>query len=114
MPWRNLVSWNTMIAGCLHNDIVEKACQLFDQMAERDIFTWTQMITCYTRNEELEKARSLFNSMPDKMNPGCSRLLECYDFRLGRNGQTMDARNLFDEQPVKNAVSSNAMIAAYI
>ncbi|URD85602.1 PPR repeat [Musa troglodytarum] len=66
MPYRNLVSWNTMIAGYSHNGCVAEAAELFDRMPKRDAFSWTLMITCYTRNGELEEARRLFDRMMRK------------------------------------------------
>ena len=38
MSQRNLVSWNTMIAGYVHNNMVEEANQLFYIMPQRQIF----------------------------------------------------------------------------
>ncbi|KAL8264827.1 hypothetical protein R6Q59_022957 [Mikania micrantha] len=111
MPHRNLVSWNTMIAGCLHNHRVEKARQLFDQMPQRDVFTWTLMITCYTRNGELEKARNLVNLMPEKTNPACWNAMISGYLTYRR---IKEAKQVFDEMPVKDLVSWNSMLGGYI
>ncbi|KAI8007102.1 Pentatricopeptide repeat-containing protein [Camellia lanceoleosa] len=77
MPRRNLVSWNAMITGYLHNDKVDKARELLDKMPLRKAFTWSLMMTCYSSNGELEKARELFNLFPDKMNPGIKTCHQC-------------------------------------
>ena len=108
MPCRNLVSWNTMISGYLHNDKFEEACLLFNKMSERNHFTWT--LTCYTRSGNIEKARELFDLLPDKRNAACWNALISGYFK---NGRLRDARNLFHEMSVKDLISWNAMLAGY-
>ena len=43
MPYKNLVSWNSMIFGYSHNNRVTDATELFDKMPQRDAF-WPLMI----------------------------------------------------------------------
>lgn len=60
-----------MIAGYLHNNMVEQANKLFDVMPERDNFSWALMIACYTRKGELEKAREFLELVPDRLDTAC-------------------------------------------
>lgn len=52
-----------MIAGYLHNNMVEQANNLFDMMLGRDNFSWALMITCYTRKGKVVKDLVSYNSM---------------------------------------------------
>ncbi|PRQ52290.1 putative pentatricopeptide [Rosa chinensis] len=90
---RNLVSWNTTIAGYVHNNEVERAYGLFVRMPERDLFSWTLMITCCTRNGELERARGLFNLLPDKRDAACWNAMSAGYAKKGRSDE-MRAKNL--------------------
>lgn len=80
MPLRNLVSWNTVIAGYLRNDRIEEAYRLFEKMCSRRCHSWALIITCFMQSGQLESARKLFDLVR------CS-FMECHDSGLCREGQ---------------------------
>ncbi|XP_050877333.1 uncharacterized protein LOC127081091 [Lathyrus oleraceus] len=63
MSHRNIIPWNTVIVGYLHNNMVEQANKLFDMIPGRDNFPWALMVTCYTRKGKLVKDLVSYNSM---------------------------------------------------
>lgn len=99
-----------MIAGFLHNDIVDEAYPLLVKMPRRDRFSWTLMITCFIRKGELEKARELFDLFPHKYDVACWNVMIG---GYGRKGRALEAKRLFDEMPVRNVVSWNLMLSCY-
>ncbi|XP_078435930.1 pentatricopeptide repeat-containing protein At2g20540-like [Wolffia australiana] len=60
MPDKNVISWNTMIAGCARAEDLESARKLFDDMPDRNIVSWNTMISGYARTGRPEEALALF------------------------------------------------------
>jgi pentatricopeptide repeat protein len=44
---RDLVSWNSMVAGYVRCGEVELAQELFEEISHRDTFSWSTMIDAY-------------------------------------------------------------------
>lgn len=63
MPERNVVSWNTMIAGYAQIGRMEDARQLFEKMPKRDVVSWTSVITGYAKNGCFQESLDLFSCM---------------------------------------------------
>uniref|UniRef100_A0A2P2IIQ4 Uncharacterized protein MANES_14G081300 n=1 Tax=Rhizophora mucronata TaxID=61149 RepID=A0A2P2IIQ4_RHIMU len=63
MSVRNVVSWNSLLAGYMRSGNVNGARRIFDEMMERNVVSWTTMIVGYARNNKCWKALSLFNEM---------------------------------------------------
>eukprot|EP01018_Ginkgo_biloba_P030301 Gb_17294 [translate_table: standard] len=63
MSRRDLVSWNTMIAGYAKCGNVEIARHLFDRMPERNVVSWTAMIAGYVQNGYFNEALTLYDQM---------------------------------------------------
>lgn len=42
---------------------IEKACELFDKMPERNLFSWNAMIVGYSKSGFVEKASETFRQM---------------------------------------------------
>ncbi|KAI5385758.1 hypothetical protein KIW84_072385 [Lathyrus oleraceus] len=129
MSHKNIISWNTVIAGYLHNNMVEQANKLFDMMPGRDNFLWALMITCYTRKGKLVKDLVSYNSMlagytqNRKMRLAMrfffsERMIErnvvSWNLMVVGHGKILEARKLFDTMPCKNVVPWNVMIATYV
>ena len=49
MPKRDLISWNSMIDGCVKCGKMENAHHLFNRMPKRDVVSWTNMVDGYAR-----------------------------------------------------------------
>ncbi|KAJ6933952.1 pentatricopeptide repeat-containing protein [Populus alba x Populus x berolinensis] len=56
----------------------DQACDLFDEMPQRNIVTWNTMITGYSRSGSINKARSLFEAMPVRDAASWSAMITCY------------------------------------
>ncbi|KAF5939653.1 hypothetical protein HYC85_023912 [Camellia sinensis] len=54
------------------------ACDLFDEMLERNMVTWNTMITGYSKSGDIEKAWGVFDRMPLKDVPSWSAMIACY------------------------------------
>ncbi|PQP92002.1 pentatricopeptide repeat-containing protein [Prunus yedoensis var. nudiflora] len=55
MPARNVVSWNSMIAGLVKYDRLEEASRLFEEMPRRNVISYTAMIDGYAKKGDLER-----------------------------------------------------------
>lgn len=49
---RDVVSWNTVIAGCVNNGEIHLAHQLFDKMPERDIVSWNTRLRLLQKSND--------------------------------------------------------------
>lgn len=63
MPVRDVVTWNSMIAGFFRREDVEKGRELFDRMPERSVVSWNTVIGGYAQNGRAVEALSLFRQM---------------------------------------------------
>jgi len=63
MTERNVVSWNTLIAGCGYNGQVEEALELLENMPERNEVSWNAMISGYVNNGYFDESVNLFGEM---------------------------------------------------
>ncbi|CAA6654124.1 unnamed protein product [Spirodela intermedia] len=57
------VSWNSMVTGLVRNGRLDAARCLFDGMTERNLVSWTVMISGYTQSGQPKEALSLFREM---------------------------------------------------
>ncbi|XP_077242724.1 pentatricopeptide repeat-containing protein At2g13600-like [Tasmannia lanceolata] len=60
---RNIVSWNSMVAGYSYNDEFEEAMELFEQIPTKNVVSWNALITGYVQNEHCEKVFDVFDDM---------------------------------------------------
>ncbi|XP_057860967.1 putative pentatricopeptide repeat-containing protein At1g68930 [Cryptomeria japonica] len=60
---RNLVQWNTMIAGYAQNGVLDEALRLFKEMPQQNAVSWTAMITGYAQNGFVREALETFTQM---------------------------------------------------
>ncbi|KAI5418447.1 hypothetical protein KIW84_042905 [Lathyrus oleraceus] len=130
MSHKNIIPWNNVIAGYLHNNMVEQANKLFDMIPGRDNFLWALMVTCYTRKGKLVKDLVSYNSMlagytQNRKLSLAMRFFVFFERMIERNvvswnlmvaghEKILEARKLFDRMPCKNVVSWNAVIATYV
>ncbi|GJW21484.1 putative pentatricopeptide repeat-containing protein [Tanacetum coccineum] len=109
MPYKNEVTWTSMIAGYLTNGDYIEANKLFDQMPERNLASWNAMINGFVKSGDLKTAKSLFDEMPDKNTVSFTTMIDGY----AKSGDMAAARSLFDQLPQKDIVSWSAMIGGY-
>ncbi|XP_010676656.1 pentatricopeptide repeat-containing protein At4g22760 isoform X2 [Beta vulgaris subsp. vulgaris] len=106
---KNVVSWNSLLAGYLASQDLLTAKQLFDKMPCKDIVSWNSMLSGYARSGDMDKAYLLFQQMPDKniasWNAMISGYVEC--------GKIDMARSYFDAMPKRNNISWMTIISGY-
>ncbi|GFY85446.1 hypothetical protein Acr_04g0001840 [Actinidia rufa] len=91
------------------------ACQMFEEMPERDVVSWNTMIGVYVAYGKTESAIGLFDSMPERNIMTCNSVVA----GISKAGNTERARvcdvktveSIFDQIPRKTVVSWTAMIS---
>ncbi|KAL6205375.1 hypothetical protein ACLB2K_022635 [Fragaria x ananassa] len=66
MRVRDVVSWNTLVAGYCVSGEVGEARRVFGGMVEKSSFSWSTMISAYAKLGELEEAQRLFDAVPQR------------------------------------------------
>ncbi|KAJ1286789.1 hypothetical protein BS78_03G378700 [Paspalum vaginatum] len=108
---RNLVSWNSMVAGYVGCGEMGLAQELFDGMPERDEFSWATMIDGYGKQAGgVDRARKLFDQMPERDLVCWNSMIDGY----GRHGRMDEARSLFEEMPERNVISWSVIIDGHV
>ncbi|XVF27397.1 hypothetical protein REPUB_Repub14bG0103400 [Reevesia pubescens] len=106
MPWRDTVSWNSMIKGCLHCGELVTAKKLFDEMPGRNVVSWTTMVNGYLQFGKIEVAERLFFEMPLRDVAAWNSMIYGY-LKFGRVEESM---SLFRKMPCRNVISWTSMI----
>ncbi|OAY79555.1 Pentatricopeptide repeat-containing protein [Ananas comosus] len=109
MPERDIVSWNTVIAGLVRAGDVKEAHRMFDRMPERDTVSWNTLLDGHAKSGEMDEAFELFENMPERNVVSWSSVVSGYC----KKGDMEMARLLFDKMPSKNLVSWTIMISGY-
>ncbi|KAL8242132.1 hypothetical protein R6Q59_012434 [Mikania micrantha] len=63
MSKRDIVSWNSIIVGCLRSGELDMAHKLFTKMDKRNIITWNSIITGMVQGGKPKKAIECFHEM---------------------------------------------------
>ncbi|XP_061345607.1 pentatricopeptide repeat-containing protein At4g39530 [Gastrolobium bilobum] len=114
---KNVVSWTTMIAGCMQNSFHWDAMDLFIEMARMswkpDAFGCTSILNSCGSLQTLEKGRQVhaytIKANIDNDDFVKNGLIDMY----AKCDSLTDARKVFDLMAAINAVSYNAMIEGY-
>ncbi|GMJ09290.1 hypothetical protein like AT3G29230 [Hibiscus trionum] len=109
MEDRDVVSWNSMIAGLLKVGQLREARKLFDEMPERDIISWNTILDGFVKAGEMEEAFELFQKMPQRNVVSWSTMVMGYS----KAGDMDMARVLFDKMPLKTLVPWTIIISGY-
>ncbi|CAK9135968.1 unnamed protein product [Ilex paraguariensis] len=106
---KNVVSWNSLLAGYLRSGDLAMAQSVFDEMPEKDVISWNSMVSGYGRKGDMDQAYCLFQQMPERntasWNVMISGYVDC--------GKIEIARGFFKSMPQSNNVSCITMIAGY-
>ena len=60
---RNVVSWNSLLAGYVRCGDLDGARRVFDEMPERNVVSWTTMIAGCAQNGRCKQSLNLFHEM---------------------------------------------------
>ncbi|XP_059634614.1 pentatricopeptide repeat-containing protein At3g09040, mitochondrial-like isoform X1 [Cornus florida] len=101
---RNVVSWNSIIAGFGNHGLGEKALELFEQMKERclqpDSVTFVGLLTACNHAGLVDKGQAYFNSMSEIYGIAPSvEHLSCLIDLLGRAGRLNEAEEYIEKFP---------------
>ncbi|KAJ8616014.1 hypothetical protein MRB53_035386 [Persea americana] len=109
MPERDVVSWNSLIAGLVKSGELGEARRVFDEMPDRDVVSWNTVLDGYAKTGEMNTAFKLFERMPERNIVSWSTMIAGYS----KCGEMEMARMLFDRMPVKSLVPWTIMISGY-
>ncbi|XP_057834761.2 pentatricopeptide repeat-containing protein At2g39620-like [Cryptomeria japonica] len=114
---RNVVSWNTMIAGYAQNGFAEKAFETLEQMklagVKPNSTTFASVLSACAKIGALKSGMDIHQSIQDRGLLSdvvvSTALVDMY----AKCGSMDKARELFDRMPQRDVISWNAMIAGY-
>eukprot|EP01018_Ginkgo_biloba_P007209 Gb_35258 [translate_table: standard] len=117
MSKRNIVSWNTMIAGYAQNGFGEEALELFRQMQLKgekpNHLTFASVVKACASIAALEQGKNVHDQIMETVFETNvvvgTALVDMY----AKCGSLESAREVFDKIIEKNVVSWNSMIAGY-
>ncbi|RZC75058.1 hypothetical protein C5167_050548 [Papaver somniferum] len=107
---RDVVSWNSMIDGCVKCGSMEHANAIFRRMVCRDVISWNTMINGYVKCGDIEGARRIFLEMPKKDIISWNTMLACF----AQNGLSNEALVLFDEMKSVGVKPTEATVVSML
>ncbi|XP_057816394.2 putative pentatricopeptide repeat-containing protein At3g13770, mitochondrial [Cryptomeria japonica] len=114
---RDVISWNTIIAGYRRHGYPQVAVTLFHQMQrtflQPDQFTFASVIPACAKMGTLEQGMDIYQSIKDRGISLNVVVATALVDMLAKCGSIDKARELFDRIPQRDVISWNAMIAGY-
>jgi pentatricopeptide repeat protein len=116
MPYRNVISWTSLITACAQNGFGEDAVTLFDRMEEDGVkpndVTFLSLLSACSHSGMMNKGMEYFESMMSKygIDPRAKHYSSAIDL-LARGGQLEDAWKLVQKT---NAESNLSMYGAML
>lgn len=93
MPERDVVTWNTMLAGYARGGAdMASARAVFDAMPERDVVSWNSMLDGYAQAGDVVMAWAMFDGMPRRSAASWNVVLALY----ARRKDWRECLRLFD------------------
>ncbi|KAI3820853.1 hypothetical protein L1987_08403 [Smallanthus sonchifolius] len=118
---RNVVTWNTLVAGYVRCGDIDGARKVFDEMPERNIVSWTVLVSGYASNAECKEALGLLREMLrarmelDQVTlvAGLSACAEIGDLKMGRWIHSYVDRNWHIKNKNRTVRLNNALLHMY-
>ncbi|OIT37548.1 PREDICTED: pentatricopeptide repeat-containing protein At2g13600-like [Nicotiana attenuata] len=63
LPEQHVPLWNSLLSGYIHNELIEDAKALFENMPEKTIVSWTSMMTGYVQKDLPQEGLNLLAKM---------------------------------------------------
>eukprot|EP00250_Pteridium_aquilinum_P015153 c22412_g1_i1 orf=86-3610(+) len=117
LPFRNIVSWNTMLSAYIEQGLGEQGLVLYKRMQEEGVILDDITLTCLLQACSLLESKELCRHIHftivsagcDTSLPLATTLIHAY----GNCALTADAQAIFNKLPLPDAVSWSALIAGY-
>ncbi|CAN1280176.1 Pentatricopeptide repeat-containing protein At4g14850 [Linum perenne] len=114
-PSRSVVTWTSLISGCVQNGHFSSALRLFSNMRREDILPNDFTLPCAFKASALLKLRFVgrqVHALSVKIGLISDVFVGCGAFDMySKTGSIADAGKLFDEMPERNIVTWNAYIS---
>lgn len=114
---RDVVTWNVMIMGCVHNDNCEAACSYFQAMRREglspDEVSYSSALHASANLATLTEGTSIHAQILKTGFTKNACILSSMITMYGKCGNLFDACRVFEETEDPNVVSWTAMIAVY-
>lgn len=109
IPKRDIVSWNSLIAGLVRRGDVWSARKLFDEMPERNLVSWNIMIDAYLGANNPGVSISLFRAMVGAGFRGNESTLVLLLKACGRSDRLKEGRSVHASL-IRTLVNSNVVV----
>eukprot|EP01018_Ginkgo_biloba_P032070 Gb_08223 [translate_table: standard] len=110
MPKRDVISWNTMIAGYVQNGYMKEAFELFQKMPEPNVVSWTAMIAGYAQIGYVDEALKLFQKIVEPDVVSWNAMVAGYV----QNGYVEEALNHFQQMKLAGMKPNSKTFAALL
>ncbi|XP_052205660.1 pentatricopeptide repeat-containing protein At3g09040, mitochondrial-like [Diospyros lotus] len=117
MVERDLLSWNSMISGYVHNEFLKSAVDLLDSMRLKgfvpDLVTWNTVMDAYCRMGQCDEAWKIFEGIKEPNVVSWTTLISGYS-RIGKHQVTLTIfRNMVSKGEVLSdlACISNVIVS---
>jgi pentatricopeptide repeat protein len=119
LPVRNDVSWNILIAACVHHSLNDRALELFGRMQEEGFFPDSITFTCILKACGNLKLAKMGQNVHGEVCPQRSLLKNvvlgtALVSMYAKCGMLTEAQEAFHDLPARDVVSWNALIDGYV
>ncbi|KAI5073952.1 hypothetical protein GOP47_0011965 [Adiantum capillus-veneris] len=118
LPAQDVVSWNALIAGYAQQMLGEEALNCYEQMQRKGIspnaITYTCILKACGITQNTDRGKHIHDEIVSKGLLGIDAVLgNALVDMYAKCGAVSRAQEVFDDLPVRNVVSWNALIAGY-
>ncbi|KAJ0751206.1 putative tetratricopeptide-like helical domain superfamily [Helianthus annuus] len=121
MRERNVVTWNTLIAGYVKCGDIDGARGVFDEMPERNVVSWTTMVSGYAHDGRCKEALFFVHEMLKScmeldqvtLVAALSACAEIGDLKMGRSIHSYVDRNWHITNKKRTVRVNNALLHMY-